>query len=42
MTERSRQRLQARHAELLEFEHGFDFDPAAVDSDFETLRQLLP
>ncbi len=37
-----RQRVQARHAELLQFEHGFDFNPAAVDSDFNTLRQLLP
>jgi len=37
-----RQRMKARHAELLRFERGFDFDPATRDSDFEKLRQLLP
>ena len=37
-----RPRLQARHAELLQFERGLDFNPAAVDADFATLRQLLP
>lgn len=29
------------HAELLHFERGFDFNPASIDADFETLRQLL-
>lgn len=37
-----RTRLQARHAELLQFERGLAFNPAAVDADFATLRQLLP
>jgi hypothetical protein len=37
-----RPRLQARHVALLQFERGLDFNPAAVDTDFATLRQLLP
>jgi hypothetical protein len=37
-----RRQLQARHAELLQFERGFDFNPATVDADFAALRQLLP
>jgi hypothetical protein len=37
-----RERLQARHAELIGFERSFGFDPAASDSDFETLQKLLP
>ena len=41
-TEGLRQRMQARQAELLRFEQSFEFDPAARDSDFEKLRQLLP
>lgn len=37
-----RRRLQARYAELLQLERGFDFNPAVVDTDFAALRQLLP
>jgi hypothetical protein len=37
-----RNRLAARHAGLLEFERGFNFDPASVDADFQTLQRLLP
>jgi hypothetical protein len=37
-----RQRLQARHAELLHFESSFDFDPAGRETDLERLRELLP
>lgn len=37
-----RQRMKARHSELLRFEQSFDFDPATRDPDFEKLRQLLP
>lgn len=37
-----RERLQARHAELIRFERSFDFDPAVRDSDFDALRQLQP
>jgi hypothetical protein len=41
-TEGLRQRMKARHTELLRFEQSLDFDPAARDPDFEKLRQLLP
>jgi hypothetical protein len=37
-----RQQLEARYAKLLQFERGLGFNPGAADSDFETLRQLLP
>ena len=36
------QRLTGRHAELIRFERDFDFAPAALDSDFNILQQLLP
>ena len=37
-----RQRLQTRHAELLQIERSFDFDPAGRETDFKRLRKLLP
>jgi len=37
-----REKLQAKHAELIAFERSFVFDPASNDTDFETLRQLNP
>ncbi len=37
-----RSRLEARHKQLLELEKAIDFDPAASDADFETLRHLRP
>lgn len=41
-TEGLRRQMQARQAALLRFERSFEFDPANDDSDFGTLRQLLP